>query len=289
VRAFSAVELMGLFIESLVAVTTDLGRAAPKVCLGRPIAQAPPGRRVESLGIGRAVRAANAPNKANSCVSGLKMRVGAENKANPGGRNGCHCGLGIGDWGFDAVDAWKVATRNAKQSQFAVSRLPRRFAARNERGGCRTHCAKQSQFVGGRDSPRRRGNRRGQCKCLYQKELRSILCVLCASVLKDRPLAGTEACERDVVRNEPNLPKARTDIKPVPDQGLAEECGEDGRAKTNPIVANKANLPAAAARDDAAAPRGPVARAANASRLASGVGARFVVCLSPSNEGMSWD
>jgi len=248
-----------------------------------------PGRYVESVGTGRiVVGRADAPNKANFCVLGLKTRIGGENKPNLYGRNGCHCGLRIGDWGFDAVDVWNVATRNAKQSQFAVSRLPRRSAPRNERGGCRTHCAKQSQFVGGRDSPRRRGNRRGQCKCLYQKELRSILCVLCASVLKDRPLAGTEACERDVVRNEPNLPKARTDIKPVPDQGLAKECGEDGRAKTNPIVANKANLPAAAARD-AAAPRGPVAHAANASRLASGVGARFVVCLSPSNEGMSWD
>jgi len=122
VRAFSVVEFMGLVITNLVAVTTGLGRAEPRVCLARhgqsvgirrtvdgPTApnKANSARRdcrprlredrLASLGaMTRTSAGADAPNKANFGVFGLKMRVGVENKANPSGRDGCDCRLGIG-------------------------------------------------------------------------------------------------------------------------------------------------------------------------------------------------
>jgi len=54
--------------------------------------------------------------------------------------------------------------------------LPRRFAPRNDRGGCAAGCAKQSQFAGDGDAPRRRRGRGDECKAIGKKGLGLMLC-----------------------------------------------------------------------------------------------------------------
>jgi len=65
---------------------------------------------------------------------------------------------------------------DGKQSQSSRPRLPRRFAPRNDRGGCAAGCAKQSQFAGDGDAPRRRRGRGDECKAIGKKGLGLMLC-----------------------------------------------------------------------------------------------------------------